>query len=190
MNALMLNLRTSRELVGWPVVAVYPAIVVASLPMWPFGWHLALHVLGAVLLIGNALAMAVWLTVAGVTGSDAAKRRAARVVNRADLWFTIPGVSLLLLNGLAMVGARYGGLTAFTTTAWITGGLVLLVLTGLVWATRLVPAQLALYRLAKHDGPLDLRTFQHLLRRWYAWGVVATVLPLLAVVLMTTKPSI
>jgi uncharacterized membrane protein len=190
MAGLTLNLRASREFVGWPLAIVYPAIVVASLPTWPFGWHLALHILGAALLIGNALVMAAWLTVAGFSRSDPAKRRAARVVNLGDAWFTVPGVILLLMNGLAMVAARYGGLAAFTTTGWITAGLVLLSLTGIIWAFRLVPAQLTLYRLAAVDGPLDVEAFRGVLNRWYLWGVIATAMPLLAVFVMTTKPTI
>ncbi len=190
MAELTLNLRASREFVGWPLAIVYPAIVIASLPIWPFGWNLALHILGAALLIGNALVMAVWLTVAGFSQSDPAKRRAARVVNLGDAWFTVPGVILLLLNGLAMVGARYGGLDVFTTTGWITAGVVLLTLTGIIWAFRLVPAQLALYRLAAADGPLDVEAFRGVLSRWYLWGVIATALPLLAVFVMTTKPTL
>ena len=189
MAGLTLNLRTSREFVGWPLAIVYPAIILASFPTWPFGWHLALHILGATLLIGNALVMAVWLTLAGFSRSDPPKRRAARVVNLGDAWFTVPGVVLLLLNGLAMVAERYGGLAAFTTTGWITAGLVLLSLTGLIWASRLVPAQLTLYRLAQARGPLDAGAFRAVLNRWYFWGVIATALPLLAVFVMTTKPT-
>ena len=189
MAGLTLNFRTSREFVGWPLAIVYLAIVVASLPIWPFGWHLALHVLGATLLIGNALVMAAWLTIAGFSRSDRAKRRAARVVNLGDVWFTVPGVILLLLNGLAMVAARYGGLAALSTTGWITAGLVLLSLTGIIWAFRLVPAQLTLYRLATVHGPLDAGAFRRVLNHWSLWGVIATALPLLAVFVMTTKPS-
>jgi uncharacterized membrane protein len=190
MAALRLNLQTSRHFVSWPLAFVYTAIVVASFPIWPFGWHLALHILGATLLIGNALVMAAWLTVAGFSRSDAAKRRAARVVNLGDAWFTAPGVMLLLLNGLAMLAVRYGGPAAFATTGWITAGLVLLTLTGIIWAFRLVPAQLTLYRLAQVDGPLDVQAFRGVLNHWSLWGVIATALPLLAVFLMTTKPTI
>jgi hypothetical protein len=110
-------------------------------------------------------------------------------VNLGDVWFTVPGVLLLLLNGMAMIAARYGGPAAFSTTPWITGGLVLLTLTGLVWALCLVPAQLTLYRLAKHDGPLDVAAFRGVLTGWYAWAVVATIMPLIAVFLMVTKPT-
>ena len=190
MAGLTLNLRTGREFLGWPLVIVYPAILVGSLPIWPFGWHLALHIVGAISLIGNALVMAAWLTVAGFSRSEPAKRRAARVVNLGDAWFMVPGVILLLMNGLAMAAARYGGLAAFTTTGWITAGLVLLSLTGIIWAFRLVPAQLTLYRLATVDGPLDLAAFRAVLNHWYLWGVIATALPLLAVLVMATKPTI
>lgn len=189
MTALTVNLRTGRTFIGRPVAILYPVILMASLPVWPFGWHLGLHVLGAAMLIGNAFVMAVWLTLAGFGGNDRAKRRAAKAVNVADVWFTVPGVLLILLNGLAMVAERYGGTAAFAVTPWITGGLVMLVGTGLVWAFRLVPAQLTMYRLAEADGPLDAASFRGLLNRWYAWGVVATVMPLVAVFLMTTKPT-
>ena len=189
MTALTLDLRPGREFLGPRVLALYAGIIGSSLPIWPFGWHLGLHVLGATVLIGNALVMAVWLTLAGFLGSDAAKRRAARVVNLGDAWFTVPGVTLLLMNGLAMVTARYGGLEAFTTTGWITAGVVLLGLTGAIWAGRLLPAQLSLLRLAKAEGPLDRVAFRRVLNRWYAWGTVATVLPILAAFVMTTKPS-
>ncbi len=190
MAGLTLNLRTSREFVRGPLAIVYPAIVVASLPTWPFAWHLALHVIGATLLIGNALVMGAWLTMAGFSRSDRAKRHAARAVNLGDAWFTVPGVILLLLNGLAMVAARHGGPAAFTTTGWISAGLVLLSLTGIIWAFRLVPAQLTLHRLATVDGPLDVGAYRRVLNRWSVWGVIATALPLLAVFVMTTKPTI
>ena len=184
---LTANLQTTREVLGWPTIAVYAAAVAASLPIWPFGWHLAVHVLGAVMLVGNALVMAVWLTLVGFAGSDQAKRQAARSVNLGDAWFTVPGVVLLVLNGLAMVAARYGGVMALASTGWITIGLILLGVSGLIWALRLLPAQLALYRLAQASGPLDAAVFRAILNRWFVWGVIATALPLLAVFVMTTK---
>lgn len=141
------------------------------------------------MLIGNALVMAAWLTIAGFAKDETRRRRAARAVNVGDVWFTVPGVVLLLLNGLAMVMERYGGLGAITTTPFIGIGLVLLSLTGLTWALRLVPAQLAMYRLAVAPGALDEIAFRRALRRWSIWGVVATALPVIAVFVMTTKPT-
>ena len=190
MTALAPILRPVRPFVGPREGLLYAAVVVGSIPVWPFAWHLGLHILGAILLIGNALVMAVWLTLAGFVGDDDAKRRAAWVVNRADAWFTVPGVLLLLGNGLAMVSARYGGFPAVLAVDWIVAGLGLLTATGLIWATRLLPTQLALHRLATADGPLDRSTFGRLLNRWYVWGVIATVMPVLAAFFMTTKPNL
>lgn len=181
---------TTAALVGPWTVLLYLAVLVASIPAWPFEWHLGLHVLGAVMLIGNAAVMGVWLTVAGLLGGDDAKRRAIRAVNVGDVVFTVPGSVLLLLNGVAMTAQRYGGLAAVADTPWIGAGLVLLVLTGAVWAVRLVPAQLRLHALARAEGELDRASFRSELGDWSRWGVVATVLPIVAVVLMTTKPAL
>jgi uncharacterized membrane protein len=189
MTQLSTSLRTIPDFVGARTALGYMALLLGSLPFWPFQWHLALHILGAGMLIGNALVMAIWLSVAGFAGSDRARRRAARAVNLGDVRFTVPGVLLLLTNGLAMVAERYGGASAFTTTPFIAAGLVLLTGTGLVWALRLVPAQLALYRLAEAPGELDVAAFRSLLVGWSVWGVIATVMPIAAVVVMTTKPS-
>jgi uncharacterized membrane protein len=184
-----LDIRTDRRVLGRPVLAFYLVILTVSLPFWPFAWHLALHVLGAAMLIGNAIVMAIWLTIAGFSSSQTAKRQAARAVNVGDAWFTIPGVFLLLINGLAMVVERYGGVSAFTTTPFIGIGLLLLTLTGIVWALRLMPAQLTLERLARAPGDLDVNSFRSVLIGWSVWGTVATILPILAVIVMTTKPT-
>jgi uncharacterized membrane protein len=171
------------------ILVAYAALVILSALPLPFGWHLTLHVLGAAALIGNALVMAVWLTVAGFTTGDQRKRVAARAVILGDIWFTVPGVILVLTNGLAMVFARYGGAAAFTTTPFIGLGLVLLTLTGIVWAGRLVPTQLRLRRLSEAEGELDVTAYRSALKEWSVWGVIATALPIAAVVVMTTKPT-
>ena len=170
------------------VAALYIAVIVAGWPPWPFEVHLLMHIVGAAMLIGNALFMAAWLVLADRVGSDDQRRRAAWAVNVGDVWFTVPGVVLLLAHGMAMVTERYGGLTGFLSTSWIAAGSVLLTLTGVVWALRLVPLQLELQRLAQLPGPLDLAAFRTVLRPWYVWGTIATVLPLAASELMRTKP--
>jgi uncharacterized membrane protein len=190
MTASTLDLRQIRPLIDRKVAILYLGLALGIAPIWPFEWHLALHVLGAILLIGNALAMAVWLVIAGSSGTDAWTRRAARAVNVGDVSFTVPGVALILANGLAMVVERYGGVTAFTSTPFVGVGLVLLTATGLVWALRLVPTQLAMLLLARATGPLDAAAFQRRLDTWYAWGTLATILPIAGVVVMSVKPAL
>lgn len=188
MAQIELRARVPRRGIGPYAAVMYAAVIVASLPTWAFEVHLLMHVVGATMLIGNAIVMAVWLLRAAATESDNAKRRAARAVNAGDVWFTVPGVMLLLANGVAMAAERYGGLTGFWSTDWIVAGLLLLGTTGAVWALQLVPAQLRLRRLTQAPGRLDQRAFRATVQRWYGWGTVATLLPIAAAVLMTAKP--
>jgi uncharacterized membrane protein len=190
LQRLTVDFGTARQYVDRRVVVFHVGVLVASLPVLPFAWHLGMHVLGAAMLIGNAIVMGVWLTIAGRANRDGWKRRAAHAVNVGDAWFTVPGVVLILANGLAMVFERYGGVSAITSVPFIGIGLVLLTLTGLVWATRLVPAQLELHRIAQEPGAMDTAAYGRTLTGWSIWGVIATALPILAVVVMTTKPGV
>lgn len=190
MPPIVLDLRLVRPLVDRRLVVAYVALVATAVVPLPFEAHLALHVLGAILLIGNALLMAAWLVAAGWSGDAERQRRAAIAVNVGDLWATIPGVVLLLTHGLAMVGLRYGGEAAIASVPFIGAGLVLLNLTGLVWALRLVPIQLGMLRLARADGPFDRTTFARQLVGWSMWGIAATIMPITAAALMIAKPAL
>ena len=136
MATTLARLTTPRAALRAAVAALYTAVIAAGLAPWPFDVHLLMHVAGATMLIGNALFMAVWLLLADLVGSDDDKGRAARAVNAGDVWFTMPAVVLLLAHGVAMATGRFGGLTAFVSTGWITAGLVLLTLTGVVRVLR------------------------------------------------------
>lgn len=176
------------------VATAYALLAVVSLPLFPYGWHLVLHVLGAVLFLGNLVVSAAWLVLADVSGDRHALRFAARTVSRADALFTAPGALLLFMNGLAMSMRRWSSITAFVSEAWVSASLVLLVLSGIVWIIVLVPQQHALERLANPDaaalpGSADA-ALKRTLRRWYAWGSVATLLPLVALMLMVLQPSL
>lgn len=170
-----------------PLGAVYALLVVASLPVYGDTWHLVLHVIGAVLLVGNVGVSALWMIAADLSGQDAARRFAARAVSLADLVFTVPSVILLTGNGLALAASRYGGWSGFWSTGWIVAGLGLLVATASVWAIVLLPAQLRMAALANANAPLG-KTYDTAFRRWSVFGVVATVLPVVALILMVTKP--
>jgi uncharacterized membrane protein len=170
-----------------PLGAVYALLVVASLPVYGDSWHLVLHVVGAVLLVGNVVVTALWMVAADFSGQDAARRFAARAVNLADLAFTVPSVILLTGNGMALAASRYGGWGGFWSTGWIVAGLGLLVATTVVWAVFLVPAQLRMAALANAAAPLG-KEYDSAFRRWSVFGVIATVLPVIALILMVTKP--
>src|SRR5437870_6166744 len=91
-----------------PPVAILVSIVV-SLPLFPYNWHLMLHILGAVLFLGNITVTAAWMTWAVGQKDTRVAAFASAGVNKADRWFTSPGMILLLLNGLALTNLAWGG---------------------------------------------------------------------------------
>ena len=88
-------------------------VVAASLPLYPYRWHTFLHISGAVVFLGNIVVTAAWMLMAERTRSVNVIHFSAKAVMRADLLFTLPGVLLILMNGLAMVLDRWGGFAAF-----------------------------------------------------------------------------
>lgn len=115
-------------------------------------------------------------------------RFASKAVNWADVLFTAPGVILLLWNGLTL-STRWGG--AYEA-GWITVALGLFAASGVVWLAFLIPDQHRLIKLS-HVQPnanvLPPEYFQTL-HRWYFWGIVATILPLVSLVFMVLKPEL
>lgn len=166
----------------------YLAVLSASLPLYPYRWHLLLHVVGGLLLVATVTIMAAWMIVAVASDHTPAIRRATRAVTTADIWLTAPAVILVLGNGIAMILASPAGIRVLWTTSWITVGLAALLITGLIWAGVLIPSQLRMLRAARADAALP-EPFFHEFRRWRAYGSIATLLPWTALIVMTTRPS-
>ena len=177
-----------------PPIAILVAIVV-SLPLFPYTWHMLLHILGAVLFLGNLIVTAAWMTWAVGQKDSSVAAFASVGVNKADRWFTSPGMILLLLNGLAMTALAWGGWLGFATPPyrWIFVGLILLIATGALYGAVIRRYQNEMVRIssdaAKAGAPLP-EAFSAVFRRWTLWGGIATVLPLIALYFMVVKPAI
>ena len=153
----------------------------------PYNWHKFLHVIGAVLFVGNIVVTGAWMFLSERTMDFAVLRFSSRVVNWADVAFTAPGVILILLNGLTLAN-QWGGVFG---ASWITAGGTLLLVSGLVWVGFLIRYQDKMIRLSEgsQDGQLPSEFFK-VLHRWYFWGMIATILPLITVALMVVKPAL
>ncbi len=145
----------------------------------PYEWHKALHIFWAVIFVGNIIVTGAWMLLAERTRDPSVLQFAARAVNWADVFFTGPGVILVLWNGLVL-SSQWGGVFR---TSWITAALALFLLSGIVWVGLLLPYQ---HRLIQRSGD----EFFQILHRWYFWGTVATILPLISLVLMAVKPTL
>ena len=94
------------EWIAYGLLAI--AAVVVSLPPFPYGWHLFLHIAGAVIFLGNIIVTGAWMLMAERTNISRVIHFSAKAVIRADFLFTLPGVLLVLINGLIMAYARWG----------------------------------------------------------------------------------
>ena len=178
--------------IEWLAYGLLVVVVLAvSLPLFPYGWHTFLHIGGAVVFLGNIIVTGGWMLMAERTRNVHVIHFSAKAVIRADLLFTLPGVLLVLMNGLAMVFDRWGGRDVIYQLSWISAALWLFTASGIIWVGILIPAQ---HRMVVFSDPLAHpdslpSQFSSALRRWYFWGALAIALPICSLYLMVTKPT-
>lgn len=153
----------------------------------PYLWFKAIHVLGVMIFLGNLMVTAWWKTMADLTRDAKLVAHAQRQVLLTDLVFTAGGAVLLLVGG---IGAAIVGHLDMAHTRWLHWGEMLFVLSGLIWLAVLIPIEVMQSRLAKgfaDRGAIPAR-YWTLNRIWTSFGVLATLLPLVAIYWMVMKP--
>ena len=146
-----------------------------------------LHVSAVVMFLGNITTGLFWHRHAARTRDPRILHHAMDGILRSDRWFTNPAAATIAVSGVltAVVGHL-----PILRTPWIAGGLVLFVVSGVVFVARVTPLQKQLRDLARAGvtGSFDHPRYEALARRWELWGGVALLLPLGAFVLMILKP--
>jgi uncharacterized membrane protein len=106
---------------------------------------------------------------------------------KADKFFTMPGVTILLIFGIgAAAHLKYN----FIETGWIFWSIILYVISGAAFMIKVVPIQKKVVTLAKDESKFGWDEYQRLAKQWDIWGSVATIAPWIAVLLMVLKPNI
>ena len=150
---------------------------------------LALHILAAVVFVGNIITAAFWKVRADRSGNLETIAITARSLLQADYVFTAPGIVVLLITGIWMVGlsdwARF-------QEPWLGGSFVLLIVTGIIWLAVLLPQQRRMVRLAQEGADAGALSpeYRRAGRIWSMFGGVATLLPVLILFLMVFKPGL
>lgn len=147
-----------------------------------------LHVFAVVVFLGNLITGILWKVSADQTRNPVIIHHTVAGLIRADRWFTIPGVLLILIGGFG--SAVVGGLPLIRTR-WILAGIILFTISGASYMARVVPIQrrmLAVARTGVDSGTLDWKEYGALTRSWNVWGTIALVAPLLALIAMIAKP--
>lgn len=146
-----------------------------------------LHVVGAIVFVGNITVTALWKGMADRTRVPQVVAFGQRLVTLTDFVFTATGAALVVVSGLLMLRSFVGDPWA---VQWVRWGMILFVVSGVLWAAVLVPIQVQQARLARsfaRVGEIPERYWQ-LGRLWMFVGGLATILPLVNVFLMVYKP--
>jgi uncharacterized membrane protein len=142
----------------------------------------SLHVLAAVLFVGNVVVTGVWAELALRARRTAADfTLAARAIWITDWLFSIGAATVLTATGIAQALLRGWSLWG---TPWIRDTIMLLAASTVLWLAVLLPTQLELSRAAAADDDARLlRAF----RRWRVVGWLATLPLVLALWRMVAK---
>ncbi|TDF94808.1 DUF2269 family protein [Paenibacillus piri] len=147
---------------------------------------LTLHVLGVVLFLGNIITAAFWKVRADVQNDPAVIHSTVKNVMLADYVFTIPGLALIIVSGIAMAiraGIPLSGMN------WLLLSLILFAVTGIVWLAVLIPLQKSMIRYSAdwmRSGVMP-RAYRQASFYWAVFGIAASLLPVLILILMITK---
>lgn len=145
-------------------------------------WLRFIHVLAAVVFIGNVVVTGVWSALLFAARREIDFRHAARAIVVTDWIFTFGGAFLLVVSGVALSLGR--GLPLWDTP-WIRNALIGLGISTMLWLTVLVPAQ----RRMRQLGPSDDAELAHTYHRWNVIGWLAVAPLLWSLWNMVTKPS-
>lgn len=144
------------------------------------------HILGVVLFMGNLIVAAFWKARADRAANLAAVALAQRIA--AQSWIlNVAGIVLIIIGGYGMAIAGHVPLRGL---AWLDAAQGLFYLAVIIWLLLLIRAQRRLVVLSDaglRAGSLD-PAFHRVARRWAMWNGIATLLLLVALVLMVTKP--
>lgn len=146
-----------------------------------------LHILSSVLMVGTGFGTAYYLFFANRSGKVGTIADVARLVVRADWWFTTPAVIFQPLSGLWL--AHLAGWP--WDTPWLLLSFVLFFLTGACW----LPVVWLQLRLAKMAGQAASRgealpdRYWRYARRWEWLGYPAFIAMLGVYFLMVLKPA-
>ena len=149
-------------------------------------WKL-LHVIAVILFVGNITTGVLWKVHADRTRDPKLIAHACAGLSLSDRWFTMPGVALIIIAGIA---AAITGHLPILGTGWIFWSIVLFVISGLAFMTRVAPLQRRMHEIASAGPAMDWPAYEAATRSWNLWGMVALLTPAIAVVLMILKPAL
>jgi len=145
-----------------------------------------IHVIAVLIFLGNITIAPFWKNHAEKSKDRLKVLHTWEGIIRADKYFTMPGVIILLLFGIgAAAHLKYN----FIETDWIFWSIILYLISGTAFMAKVSPVQKKIAALAQSEATFNWDEYKKLVRQWDIWGSIATIAPWIAVVLMIIKPD-
>lgn len=145
------------------------------------------HLLAVVAFLGNITTGLFWMKWAYKSNNSGYMQHAVSGIIASDKLFTIPGVIIITLGGIA--AAMKGGLPLLST-GWIFWPLVLFSLSGLFFAIKVAPLQKKMKQyleISNSNNSYQQQQFTGIMKQWEFWGALALLTPLISFFMMIVK---
>lgn len=146
-----------------------------------------IHLVAVTIFLGNIVTGLFWMHIAVKTKDLKIIAHTMKGIIKADQYFTIPGVIIIIVGGLM---AAIFGHFPILRTGWISWSIVLFSISGLAFAFKVAPLQKRIYTLLSNketSTDFDWVNFRKVYLAWDIWGLIALLTPLAAFVMMTLK---
>ena len=158
--------------------------------IFEYNIHKTLHILGAIILVGNILLSVIWMFLANRTKNNEVILFASKSTDWLDRILTAPSIALIVFNGLIMADTSLGG--PFNLN-WMVSAIFRLFLVAIIWVLVLGPKQRIMIEVAQEavDNNTNLsETFNSAYRKWKIWAVIIIILLVNIVEIMVSKPKL
>ncbi|MGE0562820.1 MAG: DUF2269 family protein [Flavobacteriales bacterium] len=149
--------------------------------VFSYQWHKLLHILGVILFMGNMIVGPVWFLFAYYSNDKTLLKFANRLLQLTDLYLTIPGVALTIINGLFLASV-FGGTK---NVPWLFYSIILLFVMW-VLSIPLIYFQEKMYSTIENE-PDNNAKINKLLIRWGILGTIVMIPPTIVFYLMVVK---
>ncbi len=145
-----------------------------------------IHIIAVIIFLGNIFTGLFWMKQANRTHDACIISFTMHTIIRSDRWFTVPGVIIITAGGMA---AALQADTPILRTGWIFWPLVLFSLSGIIFSWKLIPLQKKIrrYTSLEETEHFNWTMYQSYFTRWEAWGLIALLAPVAALVMMVLK---
>src|SRR6266478_3496009 len=145
------------------------------------------HILGVVLLLGNTIVSIFWKFKSDSTKDLKIIAHTHREIRRADRIFSHIGIILILITGF---GLWHVDRIKVMQTKWLLWGLILFVISMIVWGAVIVPTEKRLTSLSDKsltEGNVDPGIIR-LSKKWYNTAAIFVALMGIILILMVYRP--